>query len=265
MEIVRVTVMKIVLSFLVAMVFFFFCWLMFLFCSSAQASDGKTKLNVQSYGLILSQNRIIFPQSERAMSITVKNPQNYPVLVHSRVLTEDKKAKGGFMITPPLFRLDAGRANVIKIMSTGGNFPSDREQLEWLCVKGIPPKQGDEWARMTDEKVAKNERNMTLMLAVDNCIKLLVRPDNLPGGVTESSGRLIWKVTGSDLVVHNPTAYYMNLSSIKLGDATVPPDYVAPFAERRFPLPKGVKQGTLSWKVLTDFGGESQVWTAPLR
>ncbi|EGO0706244.1 fimbria/pilus periplasmic chaperone [Salmonella enterica] len=256
--------MKTISSFLLIVFFSVFFLLVFLFGTETQAANGDTKLNVKSYGLVISQNRVIFPKNASSVGITVKNPRDYPVLVHSRILAEDKKAKGGFMTTPPLFRLDPGRANVIKILPTGGDFPEDREQLQWLCVKGIPPKKDDEWARSPDGKKTGNERSMTLRLAVDNCIKLLVRPDGLSGTPVSNGDRLTWKVVGNDLVVVNPTPFYMNLSMIKLAGATVPADYVAPFAEKRFPLPKGKKGGLITWKILTDAGAESPAWSASL-
>ncbi|EPP0275045.1 fimbrial biogenesis chaperone [Salmonella enterica subsp. enterica] len=258
--------MKYLLCFLGTVIIISFCILLMLFGSSARADDGQPKFNIQKYGLVLSQNRVIFPKDAPSVGITVKNPQDYPVLVHSRILAENKLTKGGFMITPPLFRLDAGRANVIKIIPTGTIFPEDREQLQWLCVKGIPPKKNDEWARDPNEKEEnRKERSMTLRLSVDNCIKLFVRPDSLSGGAADRGDKLAWKVIGSDLVASNPTPYYMNLSMIQLGKANIPPDYVAPFAEKHFPLPKTGGHGELSWKILTDVGVESPLWTTMLR
>ncbi|HCR3451257.1 TPA: fimbria/pilus periplasmic chaperone [Citrobacter werkmanii] len=239
--------------------------LVLLSCSVFGASVEDVTLNVKSYGLKLNQNRVIFPEGSSSIGITVKNPNNYPVLVHSRVLTENKQEKGDFLITPPLFRLDAERTNIIKIIPVGTAFPDDREQLQWLCVKGIPPKINDEWSRAPDGKqVMENARNLNLKLSLDNCIKLIVRPDSLSGVPSDSGNKLTWKISGATLVASNPTPFYMNLSMIKLGDVSVSPDYVAPFAEKHFPLQKAVrdKRGTISWKILTDIGVESQIWTA---
>ncbi len=46
--------------------------------------------------------------------------------------------KAPFLITPPLFRLDAKQENVLRIIRTGGNLPADRESLFWLNIKSIP-------------------------------------------------------------------------------------------------------------------------------
>ncbi|MDI8993129.1 fimbria/pilus periplasmic chaperone, partial [Salmonella enterica subsp. enterica serovar Anatum] len=39
-----------------------------------------------------------------------------------------------FMVTPPLFRLNGGQKNVLRIIRTGGNLPEDRESLYWLDI-----------------------------------------------------------------------------------------------------------------------------------
>ncbi|EDD5390511.1 hypothetical protein BSW63_22925 [Salmonella enterica subsp. enterica serovar Enteritidis] len=108
---------------------------------------------------------------------------------------------------------------------------------------------------------------MSLRIIVDNCIKLLGRPAGLSGTPAENGGRINWKVIGSDLLAINPTPFYMNLSMIKFGSQQVSPDYVAPYSERFFSLPKGIKkdpQNIVTWKILTDVGTESQAWSVSI-
>ncbi|ELC7077839.1 fimbria/pilus periplasmic chaperone [Salmonella enterica] len=65
------------------------------FFISCDAQAVNTELNVKSYGLSVNHSRVIFPGDALSIGIKVSNPRNYPVLVHSRVLAEDKKRKGG--------------------------------------------------------------------------------------------------------------------------------------------------------------------------
>ncbi|MFS1539134.1 MAG: fimbria/pilus periplasmic chaperone [Candidatus Phlomobacter fragariae] len=37
--------------------------------------------------------------------------------------------KPPFIVIPPLFRLDAGRENILRIMRPGGDLPLDRESF----------------------------------------------------------------------------------------------------------------------------------------
>lgn len=60
-----------------------------------------------------------------------------------------------FIITPPLFRLDALQSSRLRIVKTEGAFPIDRESLQWICVKAIPPKYEDKWAK--EEVSGKNQ------------------------------------------------------------------------------------------------------------
>ncbi|WP_348265609.1 fimbria/pilus periplasmic chaperone, partial [Salmonella enterica] len=40
-----------------------------------------------------------------------------------------------FIITPPLFRLDAGQKNSIRVIRSGAPLPADRESMYWLNIK----------------------------------------------------------------------------------------------------------------------------------
>jgi len=76
--------------------------------------------------------------------------------------------KAPFLITPPLFRLDAKEDNVLRVVRTGGNLPGDRESLYWLNIKAIPS--------------SKHVEGMnTLQIAINTRIKLLYRPSSIQG------------------------------------------------------------------------------------
>lgn len=46
--------------------------------------------------------------------------------------------KSPFIVTPPLFRLDAGDSNDLRVLLTSPQLPSDRESLFTLNIKVIP-------------------------------------------------------------------------------------------------------------------------------
>ncbi|WP_150149569.1 fimbria/pilus periplasmic chaperone, partial [Enterobacter bugandensis] len=47
-------------------------------------------------------------------------------------------SKTPFIVTPPLFRINPGVENILRIVRTGGSLPEDRESVFWLNVKSIP-------------------------------------------------------------------------------------------------------------------------------
>nr|VXZ84782.1 Chaperone protein focC precursor [Klebsiella pneumoniae] len=47
--------------------------------------------------------------------------------------------KSPFIVTPPLFRLDAGDSNDLRVLLTSAQLPNDRESLFTLNIKVILP------------------------------------------------------------------------------------------------------------------------------
>lgn len=89
---------------------------------------------------------MIYDPDSAGSSLEVTNPQDYPILVQPKLARGDKKTAANFMVTPPVFRLDGGQQSRLRIVRVGGEYPKDRESLDWLCVTGVPPKADDEWA-----------------------------------------------------------------------------------------------------------------------
>lgn len=146
------------------------------------------------------------------------------------------------MVTPPLFRLNGGQKNVLRIIRTGGNLPEDRESLYWLDIKSIPSSNPD------------NKHN-TLMLAVKAEFKLIYRPKALTQKPEEVADRLTWSRQGRTLTVKNPTPYYMNFATLSVGSQKVKaPRYVAPFGNAQYTLPAAAS-GPIAWSIINDFGG----------
>ncbi|MEB7742644.1 fimbria/pilus periplasmic chaperone, partial [Escherichia coli] len=118
----------------------------------AAGNDGVKNTTVNTFSLQLGATRLIYDPDASGETLTIFNHQDYPVLVQSEVLKEDRTGGAPFVVTPPLFRLDGQQSSRLRIIRTGGNFPTDRESLQWLCVKSVPPRAEDKWAEEQDEK-----------------------------------------------------------------------------------------------------------------
>lgn len=228
----------------------------------AEVSAIKIEQKVRSYSVGLGVSRIIYNPASSGSVVSVKNPNDYPVLVQSKVLTEDRKQNAPFVITPPLFRLDSHQQSRIRIVQTGGEFAGDRETLQWMCATGIPPESDSAWAEGNGKK---SKAVLDVAVRLSNCIKLLVRPSSVKGNMLDGMSSLVWKRHGKTLTVQNPTPFYMNFKSIIVGGQNInDPEYAPPFASRSFSLSSDIS-GDVRWRVITDYGGDSREYQSHLQ
>lgn len=227
---------------------------------SAVAADGGNA-GTQSSGVTLGGTRVIYPLNGKGISLTVTNPQDFPVLVKSSVLNESQNEAAPFFISPPLFRLDGGQQNALNITRTGGDYPSDRESVNWLCVQGIPPEHDSDWA--DDEKSGADKKHVSVnvQMIISSCIKLFVRPESISGNPVKAADKVVWTVSGKTLTAENPTQFYMNVSSLTFNGTKLrmTRSYIPPFAKEPISLPSGISaEGTLTWEVIGDYGEKEE-------
>ncbi|MCY1687920.1 fimbria/pilus periplasmic chaperone [Yersinia proxima] len=251
-------------------IFLILSFLAFLSCGHAKEPNLHTIQH--KFSVKVGETRAIYPLSSvKGISLSMVNPQDYPILVQTQIKDEDKHSSAPFVVTPPLFRLDAGMQGRVRVIRTGGNFPQDRESLQWLCLTGVPPKEGDIWDNgHHDNKKETQDVNLDVRLSISTCMKLLVRPDQLKQKPEDVAGELIWQRNGKQLQVNNPTPFYISFKSINLGGKNInlssagENTYVAPFGERSYALPMDMAGSPVevNWKIINDLGGESQVFKA---
>ncbi|EDT1338817.1 TPA: molecular chaperone [Salmonella enterica subsp. enterica serovar Wangata] len=214
----------------------------------------------QTFSVELGASRLIYPLNERSVTIRVDNKQDYPVLARSKVLMASDKKDGvaPFITTPPLFRLDSHQSSMVTVTRTGGNYPADRESLNWLCVTAIPPEKGAEWAKSAGEKGIVNN----IQVVLENCIKLLVRPGDLSSNPADIAEKVKWKVEGKNLHAHNPTPYYMNIYGIQFNGEKLKlkNGYIAPYSDVDMPFTSTLKtSGKVKWIVIGDYGEKREM------
>lgn len=201
-------------------------------------------------GIIIGTSRLIYEGNKKEKSISVENPDSSPFLIQSWV--EDATGKmlkdnTAFVVTPPLFRLDAKEKNILRVIRGTIALPQDKETLFWLSIKSIPAKAAD-----------NPENKSNLQIAVRTRLKLIYRPKSLSGETPEQYAEsLIWKRQGNVLIVSNPTKLYMNFMNVRLNNIKVSNgDFVAPESSTTIELPAGSPAtGSITWKIINDFGG----------
>ncbi|WP_329742281.1 molecular chaperone [Dyella sp. A6] len=190
--------------------------------------------------VVIGGTRVVFPAQQGEVTVRLTNEGDKPSLVEAWIDTGNMNSTPNsvstpFLITPPLFRMDAHKDQSLRILYTQSAkpLPTDRESLFWLNVLEIPPKpSGQQYAG----------RN-TLQFAVRSRLKLFYRPANLPGDAMKAPDKLGFKPApgpGAALDVHNPTPYYITISRLSLGTNAKPvpgaSGMVAPFGDLRLPL-----------------------------
>jgi P pilus assembly chaperone PapD len=209
-------------------------------------------INVAQAGVIVGGTRLIYDGDKKESSLSVKNPDKTSYLIQTWIEMTGGAEKAPFIVTPPLFRLDGGRENLLRVVRAGGNLPEDKESLFWMNIKSIPS---------VEQNIDKN----TLQIAVKTRIKLIYRPQGVKGSPEDVADNIIWQRNGNDLQVTNPTPFYMNFQGVKVAGKDVKEaTYVAPGSTARFALPSGVSAGRVSWKIINDYGGVGKEHTATL-
>lgn len=204
-------------------------------------------------GVVVGGTRVVYDGSKKEASISVSNPEKTtPYLIQSWIENDPaiNTQKAPFIMTPPLFRLDGGQENVLRIIRTGGQLPDNKESVFWINIKSVP----------ASEKTDINE----LQISVKTRIKLFYRPAGLAGDTSEAYKALEFTRQGNKLIVKNPTPYHVSFYSLSVGGKEVKDaGMVAPKSSLEWVLPEGAT-GSVNWQAISDYGGISDIANAPL-
>ena len=82
------------------------------------------------------------------------------------------------------------------------------------------------------------------------------RPAGLPGKPRDAAGQLQWRAQAGALLVSNPSAYHVTVSTLTLPDGRkVEAEMIAPGAQVRLPLPSGAAMpASVTFQWLDDYG-----------
>lgn len=211
--------------------------------------------------IVLSGTRIIFPASEKEVTLQLINSGDLPSLIQAWLDKGDSTASlqnvsVPFVMTPSIFRMEPKKGQTLRIIYSGEPLPADRESLFWLNVLDVPPKAQD------------GEDASQLQFAFRTRIKLMYRPKGLPGTASDAPLQLQWRLqTRADgtlaLQARNSTPYVVNLGAIALESGgqshNAGAGHILPGQTADFPLqdsaPTGLRSGTVKFTSLNDWGG----------
>lgn len=209
----------------------------------------------QSAGIKLPQTRVIFNSKDKYALATIQNQGDSVYLVKASVLNDTRTGReiAPFAVTPPLFRLEPRNQQTVRIIRQGtGQLPVDRESVFYLSFLAIPS--------TTETNPAENR----VSIGLQSVIKLFYRPERLAITADHAANKLIFRQHNEQLIVENPTPYYLTLGSLKVagkalhfGDSG---QMIAPFSQQAYPFSGPATEA--SWTVINDYGGLSSPYQA---
>ncbi len=190
--------------------------------------------------VVIASTRVIYPAQEREVTIKLSNDGRTPALVQAwlddgNITDLPETLNVPFVLTPAIFRMDPGKGQTLRLIHTKEAMARDKESLYWLNVLEVPPKP----------QAGEGAVNR-LQIAFRTRIKVMYRPQGLPGQAEEAPAQLRWELLpagggkGYVLKASNPTAYVVNLGKVSLQSGGQAYDaaagYVLPGESALFPI-----------------------------
>jgi len=177
-------------------------------------------------GIVVASTRVVYPAEAADVTVRLTNSRATPALVEAWIEPGDGNARAPFAITPPLFRVEAGRGQALRLRRLpDAAFPTDRESLYWLNVLDVPP------------DAPKAGGGNVLKMAVRTRLKVFVRPAGLKGRADRAASRLSWTRDGDGLRIGNPTPFHVTIAHVRItGGEQVRGTMVAPFGHATLTL-----------------------------
>lgn len=169
-------------------------------------------INIAYASIQINSTRVVFPEVKNEVSLSIMNNANEPRLIQTWIDDGQSSAsptvKIPFIVTPPIFRLNSGRGQTIRITKIGDNSPKDRESVFWINILEVQPKSN------------KSEGENHLLFPVRSRIKIFYRPTGLPGSPVEAIKNIHWRLiqgnASYEIECTNPSAYNISFQNITL-------------------------------------------------
>lgn len=215
--------------------------------------------------VVLAATRVIYHAKDAEATIKLSNEGQAPMLTQAWLDKGDVKADPStievpFTVTPPVSRIDPGKAQTLRIIYTGEPLPPDRESVFWLNVLEVPPKPA-----------ASEAGANFLQMAFRSRIKLFFRPAGLKGSADDAAAQIIWRLTQTGeagkaraaLEARNPTAYHVSFAALELAGGGKTATFseggmVGPGETKVFPLTgevPAIPQAKVNYHAINDYGG----------
>ena len=200
-------------------------------------------------GLLIDSTRVIYPESKNEVTLSLTNNGNQPRLLQTWVDKSESTILPDatdvtFIVSPPLFRLDPGKGQTLRIMLITKNLPKDRESVLWLNLLEVSPKT--------------MEDNNGIKFSVRTKLKIFYRPENLQGDPDDAARNIQWTLIpnnhGYDLECKNASAFNVSIHHIVLTE-TSQSGMCPAHGKILFPLKSNKFTNNISYTTINDYGG----------
>ncbi|EPK8591300.1 fimbrial biogenesis chaperone [Pluralibacter gergoviae] len=158
-------------------------------------------------GIVMTGTRVIYPADAREKSVQLSNTGTRPYIVQMQVdggRPGDGQASDAFVFTPPIFRMEPGAGQSVRLRYVGKALPQDRESLFYLSFTQLPA--------VTTAEQSGNQ----LVLAVTNRVKVFWRPRGLTDDAEAIARGLTLRLSGNTLHVSNPSGRFASVRRASL-------------------------------------------------
>lgn len=209
--------------------------------------------------MILHGTRVIYPSDSKEVSLQITNDGNRPALVQAWLDDGDANSTPDqvslpFMMTPPVSRVEPNKGQTLRItaLPNSAELNQSRESLYWLNVLDIPPKAA-----------GTNAPENFLQLAIRSRIKFIYRPSSLKQDINKAPEQLQWNKLGQQIVIKNPTPFYITITSAFETTNTKKTDLMPkglmlePFSEQKISSPN-TQIDKIEFITINDYGGRTE-------
>lgn len=196
--------------------------------------------------ITMTGTRIIYNGSAKSTDVQLKNNDAIPYVVQSWFDNgnmsdgPEKSAQVPFIATPPVFRIQPGDGQIIRIVYTQGkSLPQDRESLVYFNFMQVPP------ANIGQQDQGAEKQN-SLLIMLRNRVKLFYRPSGLAGDPQKMLENLQVTRLNRDnapaITIKNNQPYYVTIAGLQLNGMSTAlrpeKDMIAPFASETWRFPR---------------------------
>lgn len=202
----------------------------------------------------IDRTRIIFHAEQNTQSINLINSGVTPTVVQvwsdsGDINSSPEESHAPVMAFPPVMKMAPGELKSLRLMLTSrSGLPTDKESIYWLNIYQIPA-QTDSQGRFQQK----------VLLPLRIRLKIFIRPESINNPDTYSGGKLHFIKDGSQMIIENPTPWYMNINSLNvhnenLGNILLPPkDHIDIHVKKQINQGDGV-----SYSIINDEGNTIQ-------
>ncbi|QCJ69381.1 molecular chaperone [Providencia heimbachae] len=209
-------------------------------------------ITAKGEGIRLDQTRLVVNSDSNNLIFSIVNDDSSPYLIQAAITDqiEGQKSKY-FIVTPPLFRLDAKNKFSARVFLKNKNeLPTDRESLFYLNTRAIP----------ATKESNKQETNAKLTFVTNIIIKVFYRPSHLAVPNNEVFKKVTLTSSGSTWQFNNPTPYYFTIVNINMNHKAYKKSLILPPFNHVVLKKSDSEISQVSWQMINDFGGLTEVF-----